>query len=381
MTIRHIWDVAIVGSGPAGAAAALSAVASRPGASVLMLDRSSFPRDKVCGDAVLSAGVAALAECGVQADDLTRGYRPVRMLKLTSARGVTVSRMLPESVTILPRAVFDARLLDAARRAGAAWRIHNVRTIHDHGSYVEIDHQIRARTVIGADGVESVVRRSVTETRCRDIAIAIRGYDRQSSDDVPRMVLDRRPGLAYAWRFPSTAGPANAGYGHLLGRTEHASRALLLDKVRQLLPALDLDPQTVRAHRLPLSTSRSPVARGNVLLVGDAAGLVNPLSGEGIYYAIMSGLAAGHAATDPGRAAQHYRAALRSRFRRHHAHVSAMDRLIRWEPILEAGLRAARAHQSAFDDVAALGLAGGSITPRLAMRMSLALVRPRSAEA
>ena len=95
-----------------------------------------------------------------------------------------------------------------------------------------------------------------------------------------------------------------------------------------------------------LSTGKQPVARGRILLVGDAASLVNPVSGEGIYYAIRSSLDAGRAAVrDPARAASHYRTAMRRQFGTHHVHADVMSRLIRWDAVLHAGLLAARNSQ------------------------------------
>jgi geranylgeranyl reductase family protein len=371
------WDVIIVGSGPAGSAAAIGALHANPTAAVLLLDRSDFPRDKCCGDAVLGSALRELAAHGVRIADLVDGYAPVRGMRLTTPGGATVSGRLPDDIVILPRLVFDARLLAAARAAGATWRRHTVRELRSCGDFVEIDRSLRGRIVVGADGSESVVRPGVGGRARRDLAVALRGYDSMLGEPSPSMVFEQRGGLSYAWRFPSTAGPANVGYGRLLRPGERATRAELQASIRMLLPDVRPDPTTMRAHRLPLSTSRQPTASGRVLLAGDAAALVNPLSGEGIYYAIASGLLAGTAAVAATRdPAARYRAALRRRFGAHMQHAAALAALTTYRTVLEAGIRAAGTRPDVFDDLAAVGLAEGRITGRLIGALLLQLLPP-----
>jgi menaquinone-9 beta-reductase len=381
MARAWLWDVVVVGSGPAGAAAAIGALAERPDAIVLLLDRHTFPRDKCCGDGVLMRALDLLAAQGVDTDAVVQGYASSRAIAIRSADGrVSAERNLPVPMTVVPRYVFDQRLLAAACAAGAQWRRRTVRTVRDMGDYVEVDGCIKTRVLIGADGAESVVRRSVVGRGVRpEIAVAIRGYDRAgvgSASDVSQVVLDTGHGFAYAWRFPAAPGPANVGYGHRLTPGEPTDRRQLLASLHRLLPTADPDPSTLYAHRLPLSTSKQSVARGRILLAGDAASLINPVSGEGIYYAISSGLEAGRIAVhDPGRAATCYRASLARQFRLHHVHAEIMSLAIRWDSVLDAGLRAAHTNQRAFDDLALLSLGTGVITPSLATRMVGQLIR------
>ena len=373
-----IWDLIVVGSGPAGAAAAIGARHADPGASVLMLDRQTFPRDKTCGDAVLGAAFDRLAEHGVSIDALTEGFRPEHHLRLTSAGGATVARPLTDSMTVLPRRLFDDRLRSAALATGAESAQCTVRSVRDVGTHVEIEASgtkpLRARMIVGADGAESVVRGTVAGRHARQVAVAIRGYDAGTDDHTSRMVLDDRRGLAYAWRFPSDDGRANVGYGHLLRKGETSNRTALVASMHRLLPDLEVDESTMRAARLPLSTSRQPVAEGRVLLAGDAASLVNPLTGEGIYYAIHSGLLAGAAAMEPDAGAARYRSDMARTFGRHHRHVAVMSALSGRPFLLEAGLRAAAADQRVFDDIAALALARGTITARVGLGIATHLI-------
>ena len=101
-----------------------------------------------------------------------------------------------------------------------------------------------------------------------------------------------------------------------------------------------------------------------MLLTGDAASLINPLTGEGIFYAVLSGTLAGRAALHGGDAGRTYRLALRRRLGRHLRHSSAAARLSAWPRLMDAAFRAAAADQRVFDDVVHLGLADGLLTAR-----------------
>jgi flavin-dependent dehydrogenase len=101
-----------------------------------------------------------------------------------------------------------------------------------------------------------------------------------------------------------------------------------------------------------------------VLLAGDAASLINPLTGEGIFYAVLSGALAGAAAVSGGDAGRAYRRALNARLGRHLRHSSTASWASRWPPLMDAVFRAAADDQRVFDDVVHLGLADGRLTPR-----------------
>ena len=128
----------------------------------------------------------------------------------------------------------------------------------------------------------------------------------------------------------------------------------------------------MRAHRLPLSTQRPRQPDGRVLLAGDAASLINPLTGEGIFYAVATGLHAGRSAAeslsaDGGASAVHRQRMLdRSLLAGHLRHTDLAARLCRSGAVLDAGLRAAAADQRVFDDLVELGLAGGRISATMA---------------
>src|SRR5215813_1011846 len=119
------FDVVVVGAGPAGASAAISA--RRRGATVLLLDRSDFPRDKACGDGIAPHTLEVLRELGVEG--IEEGYAPVPALHLVGPSGASVVRKLARPDYTIPRTVFDARLVDAAVASGAKLVRHNVRAI------------------------------------------------------------------------------------------------------------------------------------------------------------------------------------------------------------------------------------------------------------
>jgi geranylgeranyl reductase family protein len=357
-------DVLVVGGGPAGAACAAAALRAAPGSRVLVVDRADFPRDKVCGDGVAPEALDVLADLGLDTDALVDGFPAVPRLRLTSPRGTTVERAMHRPARTVPRAVLDGRLLDQVRAAGAGFARHTVRRVIAHPTHVDVDGRFTAGVVVGADGAESVVRRSLglPGNPPDRLAVAIRGYAAElpGQADVQVIVTTGLRWPAYAWSFPLGDGRANVGYGELV--SSRVTRAGLIEGLQRLLPGVT--PSGLRAHRLPLSTGRPRLPDGRVLLAGDAQSLVNPLTGEGIFYAVLSGALAGAAAAHGAAAGRVHRELLRARLGRHLRASGTASQLSRWPVVMDAAVRAAAADQRTFDDVVRLGLADGRLTVR-----------------
>jgi geranylgeranyl reductase family protein len=365
------WDLAIVGAGPAGAAAALGALQTAPGLRVLMVDRSPFPRDKACGDGIAPQVIDLLRDVGVPS--VIDGRVPVSRLRL-SRGGLGVDRAMARPAWVVPRSEFDLRLLEAAQDAGALLVHHRVRRVAP-GQPAVLDDRHAACVVVGADGAHSVVRRALGRAP-GPMAVALRGYapTPRSRAGAQVIAFDTARRAAYAWSFDRGDGLSNVGYGVLPGgrREPRPTRADMMARLRDLLPGAAEGGTAWKGHQLPLSTGPWRPPTGSLLLAGDAAGLVNPMTGEGIYYAVATGLTAGRAAAealigaDPRSAGARHAAAVGRLLDTHLRHVRLASRLCRYPAGLDAGLRAASADQRVFDDLVELGLARGRITGAVA---------------
>jgi flavin-dependent dehydrogenase len=238
-----------------------------------------------------------------------------------------------------------------------------------------LDGRFRAPVVVGADGAHSVLRAHLGRPDGRR-ALAIRGYAPTPPERRGTQVIrygDRRQ-PSYAWAFDRGDGLSNVGYGELLPRDrtdDPPNRALLLDQLDRLLPGTVERGGQWKAHHLPLSGWTWEQPDGPVLLAGDAAGLINPMTGEGIYYAVATGITAGRAtaqafrAAAPGNAGMLHRRAVRVLLGRHLKHTWTAARLSESATVVEGGIRAARRDGRVFDELVELGLGDGRISRHL----------------
>lgn len=361
------WDLAIVGAGPAGAATAIGALRMAPSMRVALLDRAEFPRDKSCGDGIAPHVIDLLDSVGVTG--IVDDHAPVPRLQLEH-NAFTVDRRMARPAWVIPRSVFDLRLVEAARSAGAELLRHRVGELTHQGSPVVLDGKVSARMIVGADGAQSAIRRAIGQD-AGPMAVALRGYapipSKRSNALVIVFATAQQP--AYAWSFDRGDGLANVGYGELLAhREDRRTKAQLIDRLDSLLPGASDGGSHWRGHQLPLSSGRWRPAAGRVMLAGDAAGLVNPMTGEGIYNAVATGLAAGRAAAEawaagePDTAGGRYARATKPLLAGHLRHIAVAARLCGRSGVIDAGLRASAANRRVFDDLVELGLAQGRIT-------------------
>ena len=353
------FDVLVVGAGPAGSIAAL--VLARGGARVALVDKAAFPRDKACGDLVGPRGVQLLRDLAVEVPDTVR----VSDMLVVGPTGNRVRLPAPPGRTypgygiVVQRSVFDATLQRAAISAGA--KFYEGRA----GDPIEVDGRldgfslssttsVRADVIIGADGATSRVAEAAGLVDSNRVlwAFAVRTY-LDAPVEVPHIMLwTPTPGAGfpgYGWVFPAGKGRANVGLGV----------GVLADRTAGRRAARDLDAFLAHAARVGVLGDRAPdrsgarplgawlkmglvgttPARDRVFLAGDAAGLVNPLQGEGIAQAMDSGRAAAEAILHGiDRAPGRYRAHLARTHAPYLSMTASIHRSLLGRPRVVAGL-------------------------------------------
>ncbi len=325
------FDAVVVGAGPGGSVAAL--VLARGGARVALVDKMAFPRDKACGDLVGPCGLQVLDDLALSAPDpLPVGdmlvVGPRHQVRLPCRPG----RTYPGHALAVPRSRFDAWLRDEAIAAGAEPFVGRAGQACFgpaglDGCTLATGEELRGDVVIGSDGALSAVGGWAGLVRPEHVlwGFALRGYVDEPVD-LPQILLwDDEPGRAfpgYGWLFPGPGGRANVGLGcGVLGDRSAANRAarawpcfadqLVERGLLQQPPPLD----ALLGGWLKLGLVGTRPAEGRVLLVGDAAGLVNPLQGEGIAQAMASAQTAALAVlAGPDQAAARYRSQLGARY-------------------------------------------------------------------
>ncbi|MBX3062796.1 MAG: geranylgeranyl reductase family protein [Anaerolineae bacterium] len=308
-----IHDVIVVGSGPGGAVAATTL--TQQGKSVLLVDRQTFPRDKVCGDGLPIHVMLMLREMGIDIERDGLEYQRVTGLTIEAPSGKALST---EEITddafsmTSPRLSFDNVLHQHAIKSGAQFEVMNVikPLIDDKSKRVigvierrgkeQIEHE--AKMVIAADGATSALARAM-HGRTADpqaIAVSIRAYA-YLKKPMPSCVYfyftrDLLPG--YAWIFPTAGNRCNIGV--YLHNQDYKSRGADLEALLDEFSARmqrefphEIDTPTRQTWSLPLYADRHSRSAPGLLFVGDAGGFVNALTGGGIYPAMMTGQAAG----------------------------------------------------------------------------------------
>jgi geranylgeranyl reductase family protein len=298
---------------------------ARAGARVTVLERARFPRDKICGDGCTPRALEMFHSLGL--DDLpTREAHPIHAFFGRSPGGFEVDAELPRELfggrgSVIPRLLLDEHLIRRATAAGAELRegVH-VEGVETNAAGARVmcrgAEAVEADVVLGCDGAPSVVRRSLKapEFSPRWSAVAVRAYYEGVSLSRPNafgLFWERDLLPAYAWIFPLPDGRANVGLGL---RTDLAAKhSLKLPELMDRFCESAFGRQELKGarrlgkpkgHHLPFGKAVANVVYDRALLLGDAAGFINPLTGEGIELAMESGqfaaeaLAEAHASGD-----------------------------------------------------------------------------------
>ncbi len=379
-------DLIVIGGGPAGAAAAIRA--ARAGAKVVVFEKGKHGRDKVCGDGLTPRAVGALDELKI---DLEGAHRidGVRMIagKKTRELSWPANGRFPAHGAVLPRRQLDAQLIDAAAEAGAEVRFSTEALPLLDGSRVigvETDgYKIHAPMTILAAGATGAAARLLGAERVEDetFGLAIRAYatsprhlDRHLEACLSLKDEFGTPIPGYGWMFPAGDGTVNIGVGAL--STMKGFKKLNLNKLIDSYARIVKDSWGIgefiekpRAWRLPMSVQKRH--GDGWVAIGDAAGLVNPMNGEGIDYGLESGmLAADRFLHDPATAAESYNRLVGERFDAFLRTGRRFSFIIGHPFLLKNGLKVAVGSQTAADiTLAVMGNLVDGDTPGIAGRV------------
>ena len=282
------FDVLVVGAGPAGSTAAYRLV--KAGASVLLADKARFPRDKPCGGGLTMRAVRQLPfSVEPVVEDRTRRVRVGLDFRGRFER--TTEQPL---VLMTQRARLDAFLAEQAAQAGAEFqdgaRVNDLELLDDGVRATVNGRKVGAQWLLCADGVNGTSSRAIGLDGERTYGVALEG-------NVPYGVVDEDE---YRGRLFLELANVPGGYGWVFPKSDHVNVGVggwerEGPRLRQHLARFcreygisESSLENVRGYRLPLLHARARLAKGHAALLGDAAGLVDPLSGDGIYEAFLS---------------------------------------------------------------------------------------------
>ncbi len=312
MDVPEDADVVVVGAGPAGAAAAITLADA--GRRVVVVDKATFPRDKICGDGLTTGALRWLERLGVDPSAVA-SWTPVSDVHVSSPSGRVATFPLPRGqgqyAAVARRIDLDAAVVERTREAGAtvveATEVVGAAQADDRVRLTlrtdRAEHTISAPYVIAADGMWSPLRKLLGTATPGYLGEwhAFRQYFTDTGPLARQLWVWFEPDLlpGYAWSFPLPDGGANVGFGILRGAkvATKEMKTLWPDLLARPHIARVLGPDAVAEARhqawpIPARVDDVTLTQGRVLWVGDAAAATDPLTGEGIGQALQSGVMA-----------------------------------------------------------------------------------------
>ena len=362
-----LYDVLIIGAGPSGSNAAISYKNLNPNLKVGLIDKSIFPRDKSCGDAIGPGVISALKRFNNQ--HILDNEPQVVSTTLYGPENIGIQNYIPEVknkedsiVYVIPRIDLDNRILNLAKDLDVdvfeGYSFVSFEKDLDNKLIVEIKNgdnitKLGAKILVGADGANSRVRKQLNVNTNSDWhkAIAIRAYiDSPNYLEIFKertlmFEINVSAEKGYAWAFPSKGNLLNIGIGvplNIFKKEKLDINVLLQDFITQLTNrgVVVENIRDEKSYLLPFASSRPKFRNDiNVALIGDASSMINPMSGEGIFYGMEAGyLLAKNTynlidSPDLAKGIADYEKAFSKRFRKHYLSC-ALARLLLQSPFM-----------------------------------------------
>lgn len=397
------YDVIIVGGGPAGATAAY--FLAQAGAKVCVVDKQTFPRDKVCGDGVVAASLARLEGMKLGEWLGQNSFNAPGEILFSSPNGEAV-HILPDDRErcygrVIPRLQLDEAILKQAVKAGATLREEVKLTgltrlaadqlqLSGEGKNSQTPLRLHSKMLITADGAHASFTRQLGLIKGQPDLVAIRAYfeNVEGSESLLEIHYDRLVMPGYAWIFPLKNGGANVGLGTYISRSRRRDYDLKENLHRfighnpyakkRLGQAQMVGP--LRGHPLRSQMKTVTPVADNILVAGEAAGLVNPLNGEGIGTAIISGELAARqavAALASGNFSQAnlspYAQALRQQIGRNHFFAGILRQLLAVPGLMNRAVRRAQSDhdfaQTLFAVIVEIQPSSALLTPGFVLKL------------